>query len=483
MLSADGLLTPRTRAVISGEYAYLVGMPETVIADARVASMAVSPTGDAVLIAAYKRRPFRGVALSPAEVEPLESELNLVYWDTRTRTAKILLREAVHQNTKVVIEQIAWLPQTRLALLVLSRGTMSPGQPQVSTRSLLRADVTAGTLSRITDLSVEKNANWRLGGAVGLEVSPSRPLAYISVVENTEANSGPIIRTSLRAYSPHGFRSPISLPDGVLGLTWMSDGKSLYADRIVERNAEGKIKSRRQLTLVNLETGEVTQPEKLPVIPAVDKAKKVSVPRESWAIDIAAANGALQNPAGKTQLTSALWLRAASDGKGLRSASPAQGSVSTDSLLIATNARLETQVATESTAAVLFTRDGSLCAAPIFRLPARAFEDVLRGIQRTATMTNAKQVGIALMMYSQDYDENLPLPGNGVEDAANPYLKNRASFQNPSTGENGFVYSYTGPTNVGQVGQPATTQLGFVSGPGGRAIIWADGHVTWEDVP
>jgi hypothetical protein len=260
----------------------------------------------------------------------------------------------------------------------------------------------------------------------------------------------------------------------------MSDGKTVYSDTLVEI-IEGKLKRRKQLTLVNLETGEVTQPEKLPVIPSSEKLKKEPSLRESWAVDVATADTALQTPSGKPQPASALWLRAAGTAKKEAGVTLANGSVATDTLLIATNARLEAQIATEHTAAVLFTRDGSLCAAPIFRLPARAFEDALRGIQRTATMSNAKQIGIALMMYAQDYDENLPLPGSGVQDAAGPYLKNPSVFDNPGTGANGFEYSYRGPTGVGQIGQPATTRLGFVSGPGGRAIIWADGHVTWED--
>ena len=68
-----------------------------------------------------------------------------------------------------------------------------------------------------------------------------------------------------------------------------------------------------------------------------------------------------------------------------------------------------------------------------------------------------------------------------MRDAAGPYLKNPSVFENPGTGDNGFVYSYGGPTGLAQITSPATTQLGYVSGPGGRAIIWADGHVTWVE--
>ena len=153
-LSEDGLLTPRTRAVISGEYAYLLGMPETVVADARIDKIVASPTEDAVLIAVYKRHPFRGIALSPADVAPATGEMNLIYWDTRTRTSKTLLRETVNETTKANVVQIGWLPQTRSAFIILNRATHNPGQPELSLRTLLRADTTTGTISRITDMAV-----------------------------------------------------------------------------------------------------------------------------------------------------------------------------------------------------------------------------------------------------------------------------------------------------------------------------------------
>ncbi|MES2464983.1 MAG: hypothetical protein V4671_30830 [Armatimonadota bacterium] len=484
-LTAVGTLTPRTRAVISGEYAYLLGQSEVVAANIMPQKFAASPTGEAVLIAAYKSRPFRNVVLPPDKVDASATEFNLIHWDSRTRTAKTLYREMNPVDAPVRVQQIEWIPQTNIALVVLMQVTVSSNQqalePQFS-YNLLRVDAGTGRSTRIADLASGLQVPNSAPGAVS--ASPSQPMAYVRTQEGIAAKTGPLFRSSLRVYTPQGFRAPISLPDGVSDLSWMSDGKSVSSDRIVERNAEGKIAVRKVLTVVNLETGQVTQPDKLPIIPKADRTKEARMPRDSWAVNVAAGSATLQDPDGKPQTTSALWLRAATPPKkdSVPAATP-KNPISADSLLIATNARVEMELATETTAAILFTRDGTLCAAPVFRLPVTAFEEALRGVQRTATMSNAKQLGLALMMYSQDYDENLPQNGAGVADQIGPYVRNPSLFQNPGTGENGFVFSYPGPSAQSQIADPMKTQLGYVSGPGGRAIIWADGHVTWEDMP
>ena len=94
-LSADGQLTPQTRAILSGDYAYLLGQPEIVAPDIKLVKIVPSPEGDSVLITAYKQRPFRGVVLDAAKPEPTTGEFCLIHWDARTRVAKTLFRESV----------------------------------------------------------------------------------------------------------------------------------------------------------------------------------------------------------------------------------------------------------------------------------------------------------------------------------------------------------------------------------------------------
>ncbi len=52
-----------------------------------------------------------------------------------------------------------------------------------------------------------------------------------------------------------------------------------------------------------------------------------------------------------------------------------------------------------------------------------------------ASLSNAKQIGIAILMYVQDYDETYPLSAQTYSDAILPYVKNKAIFHAPDAPE------------------------------------------------
>lgn len=471
-LTKNGMITTRTRAVISGENAYVLGPVETIADVMSMDKIVTSPDNSAVLVAAYKSRPYSSVALAQADVEAGMSqrlpELNLIYWDARTRVAKTLLRETNTPNMVSAIGGIHWIPQTRIALVTLGRASITD---QTETLSLMRVDATAGTIRRVTDLKQ----------ASRVAVSPSQPLAYIASESDQGASGQLDTPLSLQIYTPQGLGRVIQLDVRTGPLEWAMDGKSVYSTKIIERTPQGKLAVRKHLTSINLETGAITHPEKLPT---VQDNKSVPSRRAEWPLSPVVTTITVPDPTGERQVTNALWLQ----GEGLQTKptnaappAPANKTVFIDALLVATNARIEGYVMSQNTAAILFTRDGSLCAAPIFRLPKAAFEQGLRTAQRQTTISNAKQVGLGMIMYAQDYDSNYPVAGTGVAKVVEPYLKSRVVFDNPATGEPGFVYTHSGSTALAEITEPATTQLGYVSGPGGRAIIWADGHVTWQD--
>lgn len=90
--------------------------------------------------------------------------------------------------------------------------------------------------------------------------------------------------------------------------------------------------------------------------------------------------------------------------------------------------------------------------------------------QREAIQQRAKQAGLGLMMYSMDADDVLP-DATDLENKILPYLKDRGILA-------GFVYTHAGgPTS--QITDPANTELGYIPGPGGRAVVMADGSVRW----
>jgi len=74
-------------------------------------------------------------------------------------------------------------------------------------------------------------------------------------------------------------------------------------------------------------------------------------------------------------------------------------------------------------------------------------------------------------MYAADYDDALPLPNMPVQSAFEPYHKSNDLYD-------GFNYTFPG----GELSPKdrAGTELGGIDGPGGRWIIYGDGHVVWK---
>ncbi len=86
----------------------------------------------------------------------------------------------------------------------------------------------------------------------------------------------------------------------------------------------------------------------------------------------------------------------------------------------------------------------SILAAILFPVFAQA-RDKARG---TSCLSNCRQIGMAFMQYTQDYDESLPLttypmPSNSWTDTVQPYIKNRQMLRCPSDTST----TWTSPTN------------------------------------
>lgn len=92
-------------------------------------------------------------------------------------------------------------------------------------------------------------------------------------------------------------------------------------------------------------------------------------------------------------------------------------------------------------------------------------------------MNNAKQIGLALIMYAQDYDEHFPIAGD-VQDMIMPYVRNPSIFTDPRTGQNIFTYLLNGE-HLGAIDNPAQKRIGFLDwgDPNWIIVIFADGHV------
>ncbi|MFN3729028.1 MAG: hypothetical protein ACK4XJ_04880 [Fimbriimonadaceae bacterium] len=105
---------------------------------------------------------------------------------------------------------------------------------------------------------------------------------------------------------------------------------------------------------------------------------------------------------------------------------------------------------------------------PFVEIPAEA----LAAIERTEILSQAKQVGTALHIYAADNGDKFPPDGSDLS-VLDPYLRNRAVRE-------GFVYTYRGPRELTQLQNPSQTEVGYIEGPGGRAVVYADSSVRWR---
>ncbi len=96
---------------------------------------------------------------------------------------------------------------------------------------------------------------------------------------------------------------------------------------------------------------------------------------------------------------------------------------------------------------------------------------------REQLTSQAKQIGLALLMYVQDYDEIFPPADQDLAFLLTPYTRDSSVFQNSETGV-GFVYLLDA-IPIAQIQSPAETMAGYFEASGGRVVVYADGHVEW----
>jgi prepilin-type processing-associated H-X9-DG protein len=120
--------------------------------------------------------------------------------------------------------------------------------------------------------------------------------------------------------------------------------------------------------------------------------------------------------------------------------------------------------------ALLYISQGCAFIREIISVPKETAVAAMEAAARREAVMASKQVALAVIMFSADHEDNAPSASTFLDDVS-PYLKDRALT-------NGFVYTFTGGS-LTDVDKPAETELGYIPGPGGRAVAYADGHVKW----
>ncbi|MCH7944745.1 MAG: hypothetical protein IIC73_01835 [Armatimonadetes bacterium] len=121
---------------------------------------------------------------------------------------------------------------------------------------------------------------------------------------------------------------------------------------------------------------------------------------------------------------------------------------------------------------VAYMAEGALFVKRLKKLSSREYEQYLYDVVKSRAMSQAKQVQLALLMYSADYDGLIPENLSPHSDLG-PYVKNAALIDS-------FTYLFPGGL-LTELEDPARTVLGYIDTPYGRATAYADGHVEWEE--
>lgn len=124
--------------------------------------------------------------------------------------------------------------------------------------------------------------------------------------------------------------------------------------------------------------------------------------------------------------------------------------------------------------AVAIEQDGIVMVRQLVAVPKENFYQARDAARRRVVMSQAKQVGTALLIFAADNDNKLPGPEQ-MPDCLKLYLKDDALLQ-------GFQYTFGGGT-LESIKNPAETTIGYIPGPGGFAWLFGDGHVVWKIEP
>lgn len=98
--------------------------------------------------------------------------------------------------------------------------------------------------------------------------------------------------------------------------------------------------------------------------------------------------------------------------------------------------------------------------------------------ERSLALENTKQVGLAILEYTQDNDEKLPA-GDGFADSLAPYLPPDVPIDLPNSAA--FQYHVPANLSLSAAEDPANTVLGEYDLPCAKVLLYMDGHVHVED--
>lgn len=413
--------------VLSGSEGRLAGPPEFVHAG-RTGAIAWNSAGRYLSLLTQPVTPQPLLDAPPPP--PAPSELSV--WDGTTGKVRRLLREG---GAIAQIGRSEWLPESRLLLATVRR-------PPTPAATGVRAAPAQEWLLRIDAGSGRTEAIAAFARRSSLAVSTTRPAALALVAGDRVAliqAERPVLDVTEKILRAAG--------DGA-GINWLTAAPGGQLRVAVSIRRDGKSQS--GMVEVELPNGTArlwpsgAQAQEPSDAPAVDQTPLFS---------LAVASGKLVSPAGERPISNVLLISGEE--------SPRATAV------LAVNADVG-EISPAGDIVAYVNSEGACYIRRIHKLDRAALVAVRRNAVQAELMNRGKQFGIALAMYSQDYDEMLPPAGSF--NLVAPYLRSRDVSD--------FIYTSNGGPLSG-IEKPGKTEAGYMVGPGGKIVVYIDGHVEW----
>lgn len=370
---------------------------------------------------------------------PMEAEQSIIAYDVEKRKATVLWKSLASKGQMLNFQ---WIKGTTTLAGVVTRPTPAvEGAASAMHSEVVVMDAATGS-SRTVLGEGQQDFDLQFS-PVGSFVLVGAPLFVQETVPSRDAGLRGHWETKYRVLSPDGrVGQPIEAAKGAFFMSWAPDGVSPLLS-VYEKSGEGKYV--RSTRLIDLKTGSSTLVAGEPKIYTGSTAPgRIVAGPGTGSLTVLKTTKGIQ-PA---------WL-ASSDGE--------------TQALIAANVS-EVALSPKLTA-VAYISEGAALVRPIIQVPKEVFAQARSAAERTRIMSNAKQVGLALIMYAADMDDTLPTTQSDVGALIDPYLRNREISA-------GFVYTFSGGLMT-EIKSPAETEMGYIPGPGGRAVVYTDGHVKW----
>lgn len=403
--------------------------PREFVAPPEVVDGKWSPDGRyAIIVRRYART-------TDPQNPPEQFQWSILVWDNRQKRAVEVWKGTGGQG---LVSEIQWMAGAPVALLQMRGGVREVAENVVQEiTAFARVHAASGTLKILGE-----PGQWE-----AVSVSPVKPFALLLGNEAYQVlRADGTLSASVpyeRVFEPSESRRPSWA--WMLG-SWTADGAKLVTT-LMGRTPEGK--PERKFILIDPLAGTSQ--------PVSQEPPLYEPPSRRYPLRVEVVQSELKADGDSAKVRSA-WL-VGSKGRSLICAD------------------VQSAALTPAGDAVWYISQGAAWLAPLQKLTHEQYEAMHRGALRETVISNAKQIGLALLMYVQDYDETFPPNTGDVQAILLPYLKNQEIFNLPGTN---FFYLMNANT-LSSIDRPSETMVGYIQTTYGRAVIWADGHVTWQD--